>query len=32
MKNLENEGRVEDVQSEKYEPTFDMLFDSHEEM
>ncbi|KDO65759.1 hypothetical protein CISIN_1g034061mg [Citrus sinensis] len=32
MKNLENEGRVEDVQSEKYEPTLGMLFDSHEDM
>ena len=32
MKNLENEGGVEDVQYEKYEPTLGMLFDNHEEM
>ncbi|KAH9740653.1 protein FAR1-RELATED SEQUENCE [Citrus sinensis] len=32
MDNLEHEDGVEDAQSEKYEPTLGMLFDSHEEM
>ena len=32
MENLEHEDGVEDVQSEKYEPTLEMLFDNHEEM
>ena len=32
MDNLEHEDGVEYAQSEKYEPTLRMLFDSHEEM